>query len=59
LMFAATAAVAINSAHWLSQAFNPISLNVLIIAVASISLVCIGNFPSAHQCIRKVPERRT
>ena len=59
LMIGATISVVINSPHYLAAAFNPISLNVLMMAVAAIGLFVSRDLPSARRCLRKPPEKRT
>lgn len=58
LMILATISVVVNSPHQLSAAFNPISLNVLMMAMALVGLLCVGDLPSARRCLRKMPESR-
>ncbi len=53
LMFAASALVAINSPRFLAAAFNPVSLNGLMIALAAIGLLAGSHLPSARNCLRK------
>jgi hypothetical protein len=50
LMAAATVAVAIMSPRYLTAAFNPISLNALVVIAASIGWLSSSNLPSAHNC---------
>jgi len=57
LMSAATVGVVVNSAHRAFHAFNPITLNVAVAALAVVGLLTLGNLPSATRCIRK-PEVR-
>ena len=59
LMIGATISVVVNSPQYLVAAFNPISLNVLMMAVAAIGLVVSRDLPSARRCLRKPPEKRT
>jgi len=56
LMIAATISVAINSPQFLVAAFNPVSLNVLMIALACVGLLASRDLPSARRCLRKPPE---
>jgi hypothetical protein len=58
LMIIATASVAVHSPARLIAAFNPVSLNVLMAAMAVVGWVCIGQFPMASRCLRKMPEKR-
>jgi hypothetical protein len=55
-MIAATFGVAINSPQYLVAAFNPVGLNVLMIALASAGLLAGTDLPSARHCLRKQPE---
>ncbi len=59
LMIGATSSVVINSPQYLAAAFNPISLNVLMMAVAGIGLMTSRDLPSARRCLRQPPEKRT
>ncbi len=56
LMVLATVGVAINSPRYLTAAFNPVSLNLLLIVVAVIGLLVMKDLPSAHRCLREKPE---
>ena len=56
LMLLATMAVAVNSPRYLSAAFNPVSLNLLLVAVSLIALIAMQDLPSARRCLRKKPE---
>lgn len=55
LMMAATISVAINSPQSLVAAFNPVSLNVLMIALALVGLLASRDLPSARRCLRRPP----
>ena len=55
LMVFATITVAINSPMHLTAAFNPVSLNILLAAVALIGLLVMRDLPSARNCLRKKP----
>jgi hypothetical protein len=57
LMIAATLDVTIRSPEFLSHAFNPISLNVLMIALAAIGWLSSRDLPSACRCLRKPPAK--
>ena len=59
LMIAATVGVAINAPQYLVAAFNPVSLNVLMIALALVGLLASRDLPSARRCLRKQPEGET
>jgi hypothetical protein len=57
LMVLAMGSAILNSPRELSAAFNPVTLNVLMIAMALVGLACFGRFPSAGRCLRtKVSE---
>lgn len=56
LMVVATVAVAVNSPQFLSAAFNPVSLNVLMVALAVIGLLSRKDLPQASRCLRKKPK---
>jgi len=56
LMVVATVGVALNSPHFLNAAFNPVSLNVLMIALALSGLISIRDLPSSRRCLRKQPK---
>lgn len=55
-MFAATLAVAINSPTYLTAAFNPLTLNLAVAALAAIGLLVAGNLPTARKCRRQPRE---
>jgi hypothetical protein len=55
LMVVATIGVAVNSPSYLWAAFNPVSLNLAMIALASIGLLAGRDLPSARRCLRKKP----
>lgn len=52
LMVAATAGVALNPARHLGAVFNPVALNLTIIALGIVDLLASRNVPSASQCLR-------
>jgi hypothetical protein len=56
LMIGALIGVALNSLRFLVAAFNPVSLNVLMIALALAGLLASRDLPSARNCRRKPPE---
>ncbi len=56
LMAAATLNVAQFSPSYLVAAFNPITLNLLVVAFAIVGLLSSANLPSARRCLRKKPE---
>ena len=53
LMVVATVGVTFNSPHFLHAAFNPVSLNVLMVALAVIGLLSRKDLPQASRCLRK------
>jgi hypothetical protein len=53
LMVAVTVGVAINSPQYLVAAFNPVSLNILMIALALVGLLASRDLPSAGRCLRE------
>lgn len=59
LMIVATVAVALNSPGFLVAAFNPISLNLLLAAMACVGLAVGRDLPSARRCLRRPPEARS
>jgi len=52
-----TIAVAIHSPRYLSAAFNPVSLNVLMIALSAVGLLADRDLPRAGRCLRKPAEQ--
>jgi DoxX-like family len=58
LMLLATVAVGINSPHHLWAAFNPVSLNVMMIALSAVGLAGIPHIPSARRCLRRQSENQ-
>lgn len=56
LMIAATVGVAATSTSFLWAAFNPVSLNLAVIALSSIGLLAMLELPSAHRCLRRMPK---
>jgi len=52
-MLTATIVVAIHSPVYLAAAFNPITLNLGVIALAIVGWVAAGSVPSASRCLRK------
>lgn len=59
LMVAASAAVAVNSPTRLTAAFNPVSLNALMLVMAFIGLLTYRDAPSSRNCLRRPPEEST
>lgn len=57
LMLAATAAVALRSPQYLGAAFNPITLNLSVVALSAIGLIAGAASPFAGYCRRKRQER--
>ena len=55
LMAAATIGVSLNSPRYLGAAFNPVSLNLAIAALATIDLLTRDGLPSASRCLRRAP----
>ena len=58
-MICATVGVAIYSTQFLVAAFNPVSLNVLMAALALVGLLASRDLPSASRCLRKQPKGGT
>lgn len=56
LMLLATIGVAVNSPRYLAAPFNPVSLNLLLAAVALIGVLVMKDLPSAGRCLRQKPE---
>jgi hypothetical protein len=57
LMLAFTASVSLNSPQVLAAAFNPLTLNVAVMALALVGFISSADLPSAGRCLRKRPER--
>jgi len=57
LMLVALGFVGMESPRFLSAAFNPVSLNLSMVALSVIGLLCGTNLPSASRCLRKRGER--
>ena len=55
LMLAALCAVAMKSPAYLSHAFNPVTLNLLVVVLAVVGWIASNNLPSATRCLRKAP----
>ena len=51
----ATAAVALHSPRFFAAAFNPMSLNIAVAALAAIDLLVLRAIPSAARCLRRAP----
>lgn len=56
LMVVATASVAFHSPQFLAAAFNPVSLNLLMAALALVGLLSSRDLPSARHCLRQPSE---
>ena len=56
LMLAAFAGVAIFSPQYLTAAFNPVTLNLLMFAMSLIGLLSNRDLPSARHCLRRPPK---
>lgn len=57
LMLLATAGVIVNSPQYLDAAFNPITLNAAVIALALVGFISSAEIPFASRCLRKPKER--
>ena len=57
LMLAALGAVARQSPMYLSHAFNPVTLNLLVVTVAAVGWIASRTLPSAGRCLRTAPRR--
>jgi hypothetical protein len=55
LMPLALVPIAITSPHFLAAAFNPVSLNACVFALAAVALLNVANLPSAGRCVRTQP----
>lgn len=55
-MVAATVGVGLRSPSYFSAAFNPLTFNLALTALAICGLVTAGDLPSAKNCLRKPPE---
>lgn len=56
LMLLALLGVAVSSPEYLTAAFNPVTLNLLVSALAAIALLVRPHIPTASRCLRKPPE---
>jgi hypothetical protein len=56
LMVAAILNIAVYSASYLVAAFNPVTLNLLVVSLAVIGILSNTDLPSARRCLRKKPE---
>ena len=55
-MFLAVLGVSITSPSFLTAAFNPVTLNLAVAALALAGLLSGKNLPTASNCLRKAPE---
>lgn len=58
LMVFATAAVAVNSPIYLKAAFNPVSLNLAMIALSVVGWIASRRLPSSRVCRRTAPREQ-
>jgi hypothetical protein len=58
LMVIALIAVAVNSPTYLTAAFNPVSLNLAVIAVSICGWLASRRLPSSRRCLRTAPEEQ-
>lgn len=58
LMVLATLGVASKSPRYLVAAFNPVTLNALVIAISFVGLLTDRDRPSARRCLRQPPKER-
>lgn len=56
LMLLALLGVAIHSPAYLTAAFNPVTLNLLLISICAIGLLSGSQLPSANRCLRQPPK---
>ncbi len=56
LMLAATVAVAISSPAYLKAAFDPVTLNLGVVALCIVGWIASGLSPSASRCLRTAPK---
>jgi hypothetical protein len=59
LMILATLGVALKSPHYLTAAFNPVTLNGCMIALAIIGFLASAQLPTARTCLRSKPKETT
>jgi uncharacterized membrane protein YphA (DoxX/SURF4 family) len=59
LMVAALIAVAVKSPDYLWAAFNPVTLNLAVIALCIVGFVASRSLPTARRCLRKDPKGRS
>jgi peptidoglycan biosynthesis protein MviN/MurJ (putative lipid II flippase) len=56
LMAAALVGVAVRSPEYVTAAFNPVTLNVCMIALAVVGLTVVKRVPTAARCMRTKPK---
>jgi uncharacterized membrane protein YphA (DoxX/SURF4 family) len=56
VMMAALAGVAARSPQYLGQAFNPVTLNVCMVALSLTGYLVWNKVPSARNCLRRAPQ---
>jgi hypothetical protein len=59
LMFAALIAVALNSPSYLRSAFNPVSLNLAVIALSMVGWIASRCLPTSRKCLRTAPRNQS
>ena len=57
-MALALAGVAVQSPEFLGRAFNPVTLNLCVAALAAIAWILQTDLPSARRCLRRDPQRQ-
>jgi hypothetical protein len=55
LMAGALLGVVLKSPEYLTAAFNPVTLNLLLAALAAIGYLAAGRMPAASRCLRRRP----
>ena len=56
LMVGALIAVCLNSPSYLRAAFNPVTLNVEMLALSAAGYLASAELPSASRCLRRAPK---
>jgi peptidoglycan biosynthesis protein MviN/MurJ (putative lipid II flippase) len=56
VMVAALVGVAVSSPEYMTAAFNPVTLNVCMIALAVVGLAVAKRVPTAARCLRAKPK---
>ena len=59
LMVAALVGVATNSPQYLQAAFNPVTLNLAVIALSIVGWVAASSAPSSRKCLREAPREQS